>query len=107
MVRFSDIIKDGEKRDPDKESSELATEDENLGLSDSQSSRVMSDTQILKVRGQKASLDPSFKEEWNPEVIMPESAIIRCDRNRKRPSQADVASHFSPGSIQRHKPAKE
>jgi HD-GYP domain-containing protein (c-di-GMP phosphodiesterase class II) len=69
MVRFSDIIKDGEKREPSKESTEFTAEDEDLGLSDSQISRVMSDTQILKVRGQKASLDPSFKEEWNPEVI--------------------------------------
>jgi len=69
MVRFSDIIKDGEKREPSKESTEVAAEDEALGLSDSQISRVMSDTQILKVRGQKASLDPSFKEEWNPEVV--------------------------------------
>jgi HD-GYP domain-containing protein (c-di-GMP phosphodiesterase class II) len=69
MVRFSDIIKDGEKREPSKESTELTSEDEALGLSDSQISRVMSDTQILKVRGQKVSLDTSFIEEWNPEVI--------------------------------------
>ena len=69
MVRFSDIIKDGEKRDPSKESAEVAPEDEDLELSDSQISRVMSDTQILKVRGQKASSAPSFKEEWNPDVI--------------------------------------
>jgi HD-GYP domain-containing protein (c-di-GMP phosphodiesterase class II) len=69
MVRFSDIIKDGEKREPGKESTQVAAENEDLGLSDSQISRVMSDTQILKVRGQKVSLDPAFKEEWNPEVI--------------------------------------
>ncbi len=29
----------------------------------------MSDTQILKVRGEKASFAPSFKEEWSSEVI--------------------------------------
>ena len=69
MVRFSDIIKDGEKKEPIKESTEVTAEDEDLGLSDSQISRVMSDTQILKVRGQKASLDPASKEEWNTAVI--------------------------------------
>ncbi|MGD9033302.1 MAG: HD domain-containing phosphohydrolase [Desulfobacteraceae bacterium] len=69
MVRFSDIIKDGEQKEPSKKSPENRAEDEDLNLSDSQISRVMSDTQILKVRGEKASSDPSFREEWSPEVI--------------------------------------
>ena len=69
MVRFSDIIKDGEKKEASKKSPENRAEDEDLRLSDSQISRVMSDTQILKVRGEKASSDPSFREEWSPEVI--------------------------------------
>ena len=69
MVRFSDIIKDGEKREPSKEPTEVAAGDEDLGLSDSQISRVMSDTQILKVKGEKASITSSFREEWSPEVI--------------------------------------
>ena len=69
MVRFSDIIKDGEQKEPSKKSPENRAEDEDLNLSDSQISRVMSDTQILKVRGEKASSDPSFKEEWSPEII--------------------------------------
>lgn len=69
MVRFSDIIKDGEQKEPSKKSPENRAEDEDLRLSDSQISRVMSDTQILKVRGEKASVAPSFGEEWSPEVI--------------------------------------
>ena len=69
MVRFSDIITDGDKKEPTKESTEVPAEDEDLRLSDSQISRVMSDTQILKVKGQKASIAPSFREEWSPEVI--------------------------------------
>lgn len=69
MVRFSDIITDEDKKEPTEESTELIAEDEDLKLSDSQISRVMSDTQILKVRGEKASLAPPFREEWSPEVI--------------------------------------
>jgi len=69
MVRFSDIITDGEKKEPTKESAEATAEGEDLRLSDSQISRVMSDTQILKVRGKKASAAPSLGEEWGPEVI--------------------------------------
>ncbi len=69
MVRFSDIITDRDKKEPTKESTEVPAEDEDLRLSDSQISRVMSDTQILKVKGEKASIAPSFREEWSPEVI--------------------------------------
>jgi HD-GYP domain-containing protein (c-di-GMP phosphodiesterase class II) len=69
MVRFSDIIKDGEQKEPSKKSPENGAEDEDLNLSDSQISRVMSDTQILKVKGEKASSAPSFRKEWSAEVI--------------------------------------
>jgi HD-GYP domain-containing protein (c-di-GMP phosphodiesterase class II) len=69
MVRFSDIITDGDEKEPTKESTEVPAEDEDLRLSDSQISRVMSDTQILKVKGEKASTTSSFREEWSPEVI--------------------------------------
>jgi len=68
MVRFSDIIKDREKKEPSKESTPARAEDEDLMLTDSQILKVMSDTQILKVRGKKASPGPSFREEWSQEV---------------------------------------
>ena len=69
MVRFSDIIIDGDKEEPTEESTEVPAEEEDLRLSDSQISRVMSDTQILKLKGEKSSPVTSFREEWNPEVI--------------------------------------
>ena len=69
MVRLSDIISNTNKKQPQKKSPEVRSKDEDVTLSDSQVARVLSDTQILKVRGEKASSAPSFKEEWNAEVV--------------------------------------
>ncbi|MGD8982502.1 MAG: HD domain-containing phosphohydrolase [Desulfobacteraceae bacterium] len=69
MMRLSDIISNTNKKQPQRKSQEIRPKDEDVTLSDSQVARVLSDTQILKVRGEKVSSSPSFKEEWNAEVI--------------------------------------
>ena len=69
MVRFSDIIKDKDKKDLTKESPESTGEKEDSALSNSQIARVLSDSQISMVRGEKALFGSPFKEEWSGEVI--------------------------------------
>jgi HD-GYP domain-containing protein (c-di-GMP phosphodiesterase class II) len=69
MVRFSDIIKDKDKKTPTKESPETTGEQEDSVLSNSQIARVLSDSQISMVRGEKALFASPFKEEWSGEVI--------------------------------------
>ena len=69
MVRFSDIIKDKDRKNPTKESSDTTGEQEDSALSNSQIARVLSDSQISMVRGEKALFAPPFKEEWSGEVI--------------------------------------
>ena len=69
MVRLSDIIPNVNKKQPQRKSPEDRSKDKDVKLSDSQVARVLSDTQILKVRGEKVSSALSFKEEWNAEVI--------------------------------------
>ena len=68
MVRLSEIISNTPKKQPQKKSLKVRSTDEGATLSDSQMARVLSDTQILKVRGERVSSDLSFKEEWNAEV---------------------------------------
>jgi HD-GYP domain-containing protein (c-di-GMP phosphodiesterase class II) len=69
MVRFSDIIKEKDRKKITKESPETTGEQEDSVLSNSQIARVLSDSQISMVRGEKASFAAPFKEEWNAEVI--------------------------------------
>jgi HD-GYP domain-containing protein (c-di-GMP phosphodiesterase class II) len=69
MVRLSDIISKTNKKQSEKKSQEGRAKEEDVTLSDSQVAKVLSDTQILKVRGEKVSSEPSFKEEWNAEVV--------------------------------------
>ena len=69
MVRFSDIIKDKDRKKPTEESAENRDEQEDSALSNSQIARVLSDSQISMVRMEKASFAPPFKEEWDAEVI--------------------------------------
>jgi HD-GYP domain-containing protein (c-di-GMP phosphodiesterase class II) len=69
MVRFSDIVKDKDKKKVSKESAENKGEQEDSALSNSQIARVLSDSQISMVRMEKASFAAPFKEEWNAEVI--------------------------------------
>ena len=69
MVRFSDIIKDKDKKKSAKESSETTGEQEDSILSNSQIARVLSDSQISMVRGEKALFAHPFREQWSGEVI--------------------------------------
>jgi HD-GYP domain-containing protein (c-di-GMP phosphodiesterase class II) len=69
MVRFSDIIKGKDRKNLDKEASdETAGDQKDSGLSNSQIARVLSDSQISMVRGEKALFAPPFQEEWSGEV---------------------------------------
>lgn len=69
MVRFSDIIKEKDRKKITKEAPETTGEQEDSVLSNSQIARVLSDSQISMVRGEKALFAPPFKEEWSGEVI--------------------------------------
>jgi HD-GYP domain-containing protein (c-di-GMP phosphodiesterase class II) len=69
MVRFSDIVKDKDRKKVSKESAENKVEQEDSALSNSQIARVFSDSQISMVRMEKTSFAAPFKEEWNAEVI--------------------------------------
>ena len=69
MVRLSDILSNADKKQPQRKSLEVRSKDEDVKLSDSQVARVLSDTQILKVRGEKVSSALSLRQEWNAEVI--------------------------------------
>jgi HD-GYP domain-containing protein (c-di-GMP phosphodiesterase class II) len=94
MVRFSDIItnkdKNKDKKEPTKKSPEGKGEGEDLLLSNSQIARVLSDTQILKVRGEEVSFAPSVKEQWSSEVITYYEKFVRKtidNRDRVRNDQ--------------------
>ncbi len=69
MVRFSDIIKEEDRKKVNKESPKTKGTKEDSVLSNSQIARVLSDSQISMVRGEKALFAPPFKEEWSAEVI--------------------------------------
>ena len=61
MVRLSDVISNTNKKQPKRKSQEIRPKDEDVTLSDSQVARVLSDTQILKVRGKRFHLHPHSK----------------------------------------------
>lgn len=69
MVRFSEIIKKANKTEPSDKPPEPGAENEELMMSESQIARVLSDTQILKVRGEGAGFAPSHTEEWSLDVV--------------------------------------
>ena len=90
MVRFSDIIIDKDKKGPGKEVLEIEGKQEDLMLSKSEISRVLSNTQILKVRGEKVSFAPSMREGWSSEVISYYKQFVRRmidNRDRVRNDQ--------------------
>ena len=68
MVRFSDIITEKDKKKPRKTPPDATGEQKDSALSNSQIARVLSDTQILKVKGEKTSFAPPLKEAWGAEV---------------------------------------
>jgi HD-GYP domain-containing protein (c-di-GMP phosphodiesterase class II) len=87
MVRFSDIIRDKDKGEAEKKDSlpEAKAEREDLMLSNSDIARALSDTQVLKVRGEKGPLATPVKEEWRTEVITYyEKFVQRVMDNRDR-----------------------
>ena len=87
MVRFSDIIRDKDKEEARKKGSlpEAKVEREDLMLSNSDIARALSDTQVLKVRGEKGPFTPPMKEEWRTEVITYyEKFVQRAMDNRDR-----------------------
>jgi HD-GYP domain-containing protein (c-di-GMP phosphodiesterase class II) len=71
MVRFSDIVINEDNKEPRKKdpASEVEVEGEESILSNAEIEGVLSDTQILKVRGERSSYAPPVKEEWSSEVI--------------------------------------
>jgi HD-GYP domain-containing protein (c-di-GMP phosphodiesterase class II) len=69
MVRFSDIIKNKDRNNLTKESSnETKIDRKDSGLSNSQIAGVLSDSQISKVKGEKTLFASPFKKEWSGEV---------------------------------------
>jgi HD-GYP domain-containing protein (c-di-GMP phosphodiesterase class II) len=71
MVRFSDIVinedkKESRKKDP---ASEIKGKGKESMLTNAEIAGVLSDTQILKVRGKRSSYAPPVKEEWSSEAI--------------------------------------
>jgi HD-GYP domain-containing protein (c-di-GMP phosphodiesterase class II) len=70
MVRFSDIIKEENRKKITKESSETTGEQQDSALSNSQIARVLSDSQISMIRGEKALFTTPFKKEWSREVTI-------------------------------------
>lgn len=85
MVRFSDIIADRDKKEPRKKDLETKGEQEDLMLSNSEIAKALSDTQILKVRGEKVSFASPMQEEWSSEVISYyEKFVRRAIDNRDR-----------------------
>ncbi len=68
MVRFSDIITEKDKKKSRKRPPDATGEQKDSVLSNSQIARVLSDTQILKVKGERTSLAPPLKEAWSAEV---------------------------------------
>lgn len=88
MVRFSDIIRKTDKKGSGGEAPEGPVEEaerEDVMMSDSQIARVLSDTQISRVRGEKAAFDPSYREDWSPEVVgYYESFVQRALEVRER-----------------------
>ena len=72
MVRFSDIVIKEDKKEPRKKdpAPETKGEGEESMLSNAEIAGALSDTQILKVRGERSSYAPPVKEEWNSEVIV-------------------------------------
>lgn len=69
MVRFSDIITERDKKELTEDSPKARDEHQDSGLSNSQIARVLSDTQILKVRGERSPLAPSNQGQWSQEVV--------------------------------------
>jgi HD-GYP domain-containing protein (c-di-GMP phosphodiesterase class II) len=72
MVRFSDIVVNEDKKKPRKKdpaSIIKAGEKESAALSDAEIEGALSDTQILKVRGERSFYTPAVREEWSSEVI--------------------------------------
>ena len=57
-----------DKKEPTKESPETKVEDQAQGLTDSQIESLLSDSQMIKVRGGKTPPAPFFEEEWSDEV---------------------------------------
>ena len=71
MVRFSDIVIKEDKKEPRKKDpgSEIKADGEESTMSNAEIARALSDTQILKVRGERSFYTPTVKEEWSSEVI--------------------------------------
>jgi HD-GYP domain-containing protein (c-di-GMP phosphodiesterase class II) len=87
MVRFSDIIIDKDEKEPLKKApvSEINGEGEGSMLADAEIERALSDTQILKVRGEKSSYASQVKEEWSSDVVACyEKFVQRATDNRNR-----------------------
>ncbi len=79
MVRFSDIVinddkKESKKKDP---ATDIKGEVEESTLSNAEIAGALSDTQILKVRGERTPYSPLVKEEWNSEVIACYEKFVR------------------------------
>ena len=68
MGHSSDTNDKRDKKEPTRESPETKVEEQASGLTDSQIARLLSDTQIIKVRGGKTPFAPLFEEEWGVEV---------------------------------------
>ena len=71
MVRFSDIVKDEDKKEQRKKdhASETRVEGEESAMNNAEIAEALSDTQILKVRGERSYYAPTVREEWSSEVI--------------------------------------
>jgi HD-GYP domain-containing protein (c-di-GMP phosphodiesterase class II) len=68
MDHSSDTNDKRDKKEPTRESPEKKVEEQASGLTDSQIAKVLSSTQITKVRGGKTPFAPLFEEEWGAEV---------------------------------------
>jgi HD-GYP domain-containing protein (c-di-GMP phosphodiesterase class II) len=92
MVRFSDIVIDKDEKKPKKKdsASEIKAEGEESAMSNADIEGALSDTQILKVRGERSYFTPTVREEWSSEVITYYDKFVQRameTRNRVRNKQ--------------------